>query len=246
MATGATEGRILLAAIAVGLACGVRAGTFLDRPTGLSNKVETSPHASGGDIILKLSDNEYVHVFTNTAVEYVFTTTKMLKAKWLVVGGGAAGGKGYYGGGGGGAGGMLESEASVMAADSAYTVSVGTGCKQPTDGGKGNNGADSVVAEGGLAVLRALGGGGGGGGSAAADGGSGGGAATKSNSPTGGFGTAGQGYDGGTGTDGLWGGSGGGGAGEAGGVYVELKKAESDFSGKGGNGRVSSLIGFEQ
>ncbi|MBO6120894.1 MAG: hypothetical protein J6Q49_03455, partial [Kiritimatiellae bacterium] len=77
--------------------------SFLGDLAANPNVVSSSPYATGGDVILQLGADEYVHVFTNTAAAAAFTPTENLTAWVLVVGGGGSGGSRR--GGGGGAGG---------------------------------------------------------------------------------------------------------------------------------------------
>ena len=236
--------KVLAAVVAGVVAIGANAETFLEKLAADSHKVDSSPYASGGDIILRLGEDEYVHVFTNAAAAETFTALQMLSARLLLIGGGGAGGgTAYYGSGGGGAGGMLEVDSFIMAADSSYSLAVGSGCKTiQDDGGSLNNGADTVMASGATELYRAFGGGGGGGKNVAAKGGSGGGGATIQNIKLGGEGEPGQGCDGGsTSNNEYWGGSGGGGAGGEGGAFDG-----SVGSGNGGAGKMSDIFGFEQ
>lgn len=234
-----------LAAFVVGmLVLGVHADTFLNNLAADVRVVDSSPYATGGDIILQLGENEYVHVFTNTVATQTFTALQMLNTRILLIGGGGAGGgTAYYGSGGGGAGGMLEVDSFIMAADSSYSLLVGAGCKTiQNNGGLLNNGEDTVMSSSATVLYRAFGGGGGAGANAAAKGGSGGGGATSMSKPTGADGESGQGNEGGTSESGkLWGGSGGGGAGGEGGAFDG-----SSGSGYGGAGKMSDILGFEQ
>ena len=54
---------LIAATLTVGLASGAFAGPLLVDLATNANKVATSPFASGGDLILKLGDKEYVHVW---------------------------------------------------------------------------------------------------------------------------------------------------------------------------------------
>lgn len=237
--------RKLIAGLVAGtMAMGAWSETFLEKLANDERVVDFSLYATGGDIILQLGEDEYVHVFTNAAAAETFTALQMLNARLLLIGGGGAGGgTAYYGSGGGGAGGMLEVDSFIMAADSSYSLAVGAGCKTiQNNGGLLNNGADTVMASGEIELYRAFGGGGGGGANAAAKGGSGGGGATRMNSKLGGAGEPGQGCDGGsTSGDSIFGGSGGGGAGGEGGAFDG-----SNGSGSGGAGKMSDILGFEQ
>ena len=106
----------------------MRAGAaFLDDLAANANRVASSPYATGGDVILKLGDTEYVHVFTNTASAGTFTPAQALTARILLVGGGGGGGNKSNKPGGGGAGGMVEAAREALAADTAYAVTIGSG-----------------------------------------------------------------------------------------------------------------------
>lgn len=207
--------------------------------------------ATGGDIIWKIG-NDYMHIFTNANEAATFTSAVNLNARILLVGGGGSGGGSR--GGGGGAGGMVETNGVALAANTSYTVTVGKG-GAPADGNvQGNNGFASSVS---ALNVEAVGGGGGGtynttgkDASNGSPGGSGGGGAGKNDSPSwasptsGGICTEGQGSQGGNG--GLYLGSypsggGGGGAGAVGGDGNGQTSA-----GAGGDGRVSTILGYEE
>ncbi len=89
-------------------------------------KVASSPYATGGDVILALSANEYVHIFTNTAAAATFTPAENLTAWVLVVGGGGGGGRYSYNACGGAGGGFVE-DTLALAAGTDYVVAVGAG-----------------------------------------------------------------------------------------------------------------------
>ena len=63
----------------------VAQASFLGDIVASPAKVVSSPYATGGDIILALSANEYVHIFTNTAESATFAPSVDLKARILVV-----------------------------------------------------------------------------------------------------------------------------------------------------------------
>jgi len=139
-----------------------------------------------------------------------WTVTAPGIAYYAIVAGGGGGGQNY--GGGGGAGGVITGILSASAGT--YSIVIGAG-------GVGGNSANSSPGSGGgntiLGSLTAIGGQGGAGGASSwtpttPQGGSGGGAYI--NTPTGGLGVAGQGWQGGNATSsGSGGGGGGGGAG---------------------------------
>jgi hypothetical protein len=172
-----------------------------------------------------------VHTFTNSGTLMIPVPAS---ADVLVVGGGGGGGASYSGGGG--AGGLIYSNAFPVAANSSYTVTVGSGGARgvfnnsyPTSGGDST--FDALIALGGgyggndrqsssfPARIPSSGGSGGGGISAGA-------AATQPSSGSGGFGN-----NGGTAFSPQNLGGGGGGAGSAGG------------NGPGGNGLQYSISG---
>ena len=98
---------------------------FLERLADDPRKVDTSPYATGGDIILQ-EGNEYIHVFTNTVTAGTFSLTADKKARVLTVGGGGSGGSTYEGqSGGGGAGGVKYDPAYPLSADRTYEIHVG-------------------------------------------------------------------------------------------------------------------------
>ena len=255
--------KVVLSASAL-LSFGVCAGTLLEDLSTNENLVATSPYASGGDVILKLGDNEYVHVFANAAAAARFVPSVNLTARVLVVGGGGGAGCGFKPdtwqfatGGGGGGGGVREYTGVTLAKSSAYTVTVGAG----------GQGAANVTTQGGTGASTSLVGpdvncevaGGGGGGSAtndvgfasglsAATGGGAAGWAAKAADPSL-FGTPGSGSD-----YGLGGGAtsvnnknvcggGGGGAGQAG-----LPGGHTSGTAGvqvGGNGLLTDILGSD-
>jgi hypothetical protein len=184
--------------------------------------------------------------------DVTFETPQTYSSDILVVAGGGSQGNAVsdpkYASGGGGAGGFRTSTSSLTPG-ATYTVTVGAGGVQNTDGW-GTNGSDSSISGTGVSITSTGGGCGGDGvndGEAATvqggqNGGSGGGGGaikqtagsgnTPSTSPS-------QGNNGGTGsTDGVTAGGGGGGAGAAG------SNGDGDVAGgNGGNGTASSITG---
>jgi len=194
---------------------------------------------TGGTVTFYNEGNQTycVHTFTSNGT---FTLTQPVTIDHLIVGGG--GGGGAFTGGGGGGGGMLTGTGARAAGT--YNIVVGAGgagdsrttwpiSSSVTRGGQ-NGGASSVFG------IAAAGGGGGGtynqglGVGAGFNGGSGGGASFPG--PVG-QGTAGQGNNGATGTGFRFTGGGGGGAGQAG------FNGTDTMTGRGGDGRVSSITG---
>ena len=231
--------KVLAAVVAGVVAIGANAETFLEKLAADSHKVDSSPYASGGDIILQLGEDEYVHVFTNTAAAATFTPSVDLKARILVVGGGGSGGSGWCGnGGGGGAGGLLERTAT-LAASMPLVVVVGAGgecvtAQNTTNKAPGNKGGNSSIGE-----YSAPGGGYGGSYNSSAGGAGGSGGGSGGTDGKGGAGTEGYGHDGGAMTQNMRGG-GGGGAGSAGG------DGTSAGSGAGGDGLEVDILGYAQ
>ena len=206
-----------------------------------ANRVAASPCATGGDLVLKLSEAEYVHVFTNTASAGTFTPAQALTARVLVVGGGGPGDWGQKGWtGGGGAGGMVERSGIALEAGTDYAVTVGAGGDMRMSATRvsgGNSAFGSITARGG-----GYGGGNGWGAAKGGDGGSGGGA-QYNEGVSGGSGTDGQGNAGGAivVSSGKSMCGGGGGAGFAG---ADITAA--NILGHGGDGLESDILGFDQ
>lgn len=100
--------------------------SFLGDLAANPNVVSSSPYATGGDLVLKLGEAEYVHVFTNTASAGTFTPAQALTARILVVGGGGGGGRYSYNACGGAGGGFVE-DTLALAAGTDYVVAVGAG-----------------------------------------------------------------------------------------------------------------------
>lgn len=154
------------ALLVIALAPLLSKGAFLDDLAAKSNKTEGSPFAKGGDIILKISSREYVHIFTNVNTESTFELTERSIARILCVGGGGPGGRCHSGygipGGGGGAGGFVETN-NVVLTVGGYAINVGKG-GMPSAAGVANNsgGQSAIVKRGWTDIVRAHGGGGGG------------------------------------------------------------------------------------
>ena len=201
-------------------------------------------------------DGDLVITYTNTArrggLRFFDPDQSELPPVWaqariLAVGGGGGGGmineRRYGGGGGGGAGGFLEEGGFVFSKEHEYSIAVGVGGAGGAENEQpGENGKNSfvVIKDGDLVMsAEAVGGGGGGAHSPGFAGGSGGGGSySEALDPSGGDGTAGQGFAGGTSTDSFRG-AGGGGAGGAGG------NTTSSSPGDGGAGKMSTITGSE-
>ena len=234
-----------------------------------SRIVASSPYATGGDLILRSGNDEYIHVFYDSSAAHDFVVNRTMSAQVLVVGGGGGGGGGGgesndndAGGGGGGAGGFVTKTLALGAGT--YEVMVGAGgaggFKDPPPGGKargkGVSGGDSWIAQGTHTNAFAYGGGGGGAASTASgdgskkdatsgvDGGSGGGSALYRDNINdhilgGSAIDPKQGHSGGPSITGCAGG-GGGGAGAAG------SAGNGDSAGgAGGAGLSSDILGSE-
>lgn len=206
------------------------ASSFLDGLVTNANKIAASDYASGGDIIWRIG-NDYIHIFTNAAASATFTPAEAMSVRVLMVGGGGGGGTNC--GGGGGAGGMVETNGLELAANTAYTITVGAGAEAKSGGEyTGNKGGDSTFKQGDAIIVETAVGGGGGGSwnnIAPAPGGSGGGAQTGN----GAAGVAGQGNKGGAKSGNISGG--GGGAGGVGGNGTT-----------GGPGKESDILGYAE
>ena len=151
--------------LAIALAPLLSEGAFLDDLAAKSNRTQESPFATGGDIILKISSREYVHIFTNVNTVSTFQLTERSIARILCVGGGGPGGK-YHSqyaisGGGGGAGGFVEKN-DVMLTAGMYAIEVGKGGVPSAHNVVNNSGGESAVMRGETDIVRAHGGGGGG------------------------------------------------------------------------------------
>ena len=238
-------------ALAALLAAPVAQASFLGDIAANPAKVASSPYATGGDVILALSANEYVHIFTNTASAGAFTPSQALTARLLLVAGGGGGGNKSNKPGGGGAGGMIEVAREALSADTPYAVTIGSG-SVGTSQNKGTTAGDSSFVGGSVSYV-AVGGGRGSDYATAGfmSGGSGGGAGSNNSAWSGGAGTPGQGNDGGSVAQfstGNGGAGGGGGAGAPGGALCSYVGA-SPFglhAGIGGDGRPSDILGFRQ
>lgn len=154
---------IRAALLAIALAPLLSEGAFLDDLAAKSNRTQESPFATGGDIILKISSREYVHIFTNVNEESTFQLKERSIARILCVGGGGPGGRSQreVPGGGGGAGGFVEREDVKLAAGT-YSIVVGRGGVPEAADKPNNSGGESAVKRGETDIVRAHGGGGGG------------------------------------------------------------------------------------
>ena len=227
---------------------------FLAGLARLPERVESSPYATGGDIILHLSGagyDDYVHIFKDTAKDaaLAFTPATDLHTRLLVIAGGGSGGGNNYSSvaGGGGAGGLVYRENQLLTAETAYNIVVGAGGAAKIGQGGGNSGKDSTFADAGKTIdITAVKGGAGGGwanGQNGSSGGSGGGAGGSASSKGSfGTGTPGQGCDGGLAVAGN-GGGGGGGAGGPGGEPILSGGAAVVRSGDGGVGLAFDITG---
>ena len=98
-------------------------------------EVKSSPYAAGGDMIIKVKDNEYIHIFSDPAAAKSFTVNGNfnLLSRLLVVGGGGGGSTGkfeawnYASGGGGGGGAVKSAEDVWLKSGVTYAVTVGAG-----------------------------------------------------------------------------------------------------------------------
>jgi hypothetical protein len=192
-------------------------GTITYTDANGSNAVANPPYIGG----------YVVHTFTNSGT---YSNSYAASAEVLVVGGGGGGGgaAAYYGASGG-AGGLIYSNAFSIAANSNYTVTVGSGGARATVNNFGESGSNSVFGS-----LIALGGGGAGHTTTPGkNGGSGGG----SHQGTGGTGLQPGSASGGYGNNGggVIAGAGGGGAGGVG--------SSSTTYGPGGTGMQYSVSG---
>jgi len=191
--------------------------------------------ATGGTITT--DGNFKVHTFNSSGVFEVLTLgNPSSNLEYLVIAGGGGGGSGAYSnyrqGGGGGAGGYLTSTFSALVGD--YTITVGAG------GGEGSDGTNSAIIKtsnsANIATANS-------GGTAEAAGGSGGGAQANAESATvgsAGAGTAGQGNAGGAASVSasyLAAAGGGGGSSAVGG------SGSGSTGGAGGAGTSSSITG---
>lgn len=240
-----------LAALAAGTtAFGALGGTFLDSLATNAYKVDSSPYATGGDIILHLNGDgydDYVHVFSSTAAAATFSPTTDLHARLLMVAGGGSGGgcNGSAISGGGGAGGLIYRNDIVLANGTTYTVTVGAGGAGVSGQAGGNSGKDTtfIANDSSISLTAVKGGGGGGWYNAPKTGGSGGGGSGGQNgtvyAPA--AGTQDQGHAGGAATANACGG-GGGGAGEPGHKAVESPNALRR-AGDGGDGLAFDITG---
>ncbi len=255
----------VLACVAVwgcsGALFGAAAATLVEDLSTNSQVVASSPYATGGDLILKLGDNEFVHVFAKAAGVERFVPNANLSARVLLVGGGGGAGYSYKPNtwqfamaGGGGGGGAREYSNLALAKSTPYVVTVGAGGNGSSSRlARGSDGeASSIV--GGDIEYKVLGGGGGGSassdvslanGSSLGTGGGASGWAARDAEPSV-FGTPGNGSDYGKagGEPSVNGknlcGGGGGGAGEAGHQGGHTKNIQV-----GGNGLLSDILGSD-
>jgi len=180
-------------------------------------------------------------------------TPQPIIVDFLVIAGGGSGGRSRGGGGGAGgyrnsystesSGGGGSSETSLdLSAGNTYTITVGSGGAVFSSGNTTNKGNDSSISGTGITTITSTGGGGGLSedtpDASNQDGGSGGGGCGFFN-PSGGSGTANQGYDGGTGNYS----SPGYGAGGGGGASANGGNGTSTTGGNGGSGLSSSITG---
>lgn len=139
---------------------GYKGGSYGAYLAGHKWRVESSPLATGGDIVLKYAEagkDHYVHVFTNGTSTLEFK--KPVTARVLAVGGGGGAGKGSklhgpwdFQTAGGGNGGSV-ADKSGLKMSGAYTVTVGKGGAPRQAGGESSvvKGASKIVARGGAA-----------------------------------------------------------------------------------------------
>jgi hypothetical protein len=199
----------------------------------------STPKATGGTITYDAVNEYWVHTFTASGS---FVPLENLTTEYLVIAGGGGGGN-WGPGGGGGAGGYRCSvagessgansspEATLnLTAFTGYTVTIGAGGAQNTNG----NNTD-------LSAVTATGGGKGGGsaGNDADTGGSGGGGSGEGGSSSGASGTANQGKAGANARTVSGSRSGGGG----GGASADGSTSGSGVGGTGGAGLTSSITG---
>ena len=180
--------------------------------------------------------NYRVHTFTSSG-NFVSGVGFTLPTDWLVVAGGGAGG--WDVGGGGGAGGYIYQASQSTAANTTYSIVVGSGGAPTGAGGSAGNGTNST-AKG----FTAIGGGGAGNydGGNGASGGCGGGASGYGRTTYGGSGTSGQGYAGGDGVASYANNGTGGGGGGAGSAGSPSANNNAGFA-NGGNGVANSITG---
>ena len=163
----------VLACVAVwgcsGALVGAAAATLVEDLSTNSQVVASSPYATGGDLILKLGDNEFVHVFAKAAGVSQFVPNVDLSARVLLVGGGGGAGCGYKPNtwqfamaGGGGGGGVREYSNLALAKSTPYIVTVGAGGKgSSSTSARGADGEGSSLAD--ASTIYDVPGGGGGG-----------------------------------------------------------------------------------
>ena len=139
---------------------GYKGGSYGAYLAGHQWRVESSPLATGGDIVLKYAESgkdHYIHVFTNGTSK--FELKKPASVRILAVGGGGGAGQGFKKGGpwdfqtaGGGNGGSVVDKANLKMSGE-YTVTVGKGGAPQKAGGDSSvtKGAKKIVAKGGAA-----------------------------------------------------------------------------------------------
>jgi hypothetical protein len=199
---------------------------YFDLPAGTTAQRPGSPDNGMMRYNSTLATNEIYQGGTWNSFSFSYQTEYL-----VVAGGGGGGGLGDSAGGGGGAGGLLNGTITVSP-NGAYTVTVGAG------GGQNTNGSNSVYSS-----VTATGGGyggknytGSGGTRSGNSGGSGGGAAKNADVGTvGGTGTSGQGYNGGGANAAGGTGGGGGGGATAVGEYGYYS-GSLEYAGNGGAG----------
>jgi hypothetical protein len=205
---------------------GTFSGTgYLQVPKGTTAQRPASPVT--GMIRYNTTQSTY-EAYSGTNWYQISTTPYTYTTDFLVIAGGAGGNTSAGGAGGyrtsagtSGGGGSAES-ALTLSGGTTYTITVGAGGAQNTNGG------DSV-----FSTITSVGGG-----RPNSSGGSGGGGYSGGGgSGSGGSGTSNQGYAGGSYVGGLGAGGGGGGAGAAGG------NQSSNVGGNGGDGVSSSITG---
>jgi len=206
---------------------------FFSLPSGTTAQRPGSPAAG---YVRHNTDDDVVETYNGTAWIPVGNQSVNYSVDYLVIGGGGGGGGGVSGAGGG-AGGYRTNAGTSGANSSAepaltidvgatYTITVGAGGAQNTQGD--NSVFSSITSLGGGLGATSIANGG--------DGGSGGGSCGQASGA--GTGTASQGTNGGNGNgNGYTGGGGGGGASVAGG------NAGSSLGGVGGDGLASTITG---
>lgn len=199
----------------------------------------------GGDLVVTYTDTSVRGGLRFFDPDQPSSPRIWAKARVLAVGGGGGGGmidvRNGGGGAGGGAGGFVEQSGLVFDGSAEYSIAVGKGGSGGASNAEpGENGGDSSVTAGGVAVCAlAIGGGGGGAQSRGRDGGSGGGGSRLASYEQGEGGSCvnGQGCVGGLGY-GIFSGAGGGGAGGCG-----EDATSGPEGGRGGAAMASDITG---